>query len=165
MVLYQPSYSFIHKLMVLELEIVICNVIWLSTAGTATVTLTSTLDGRQTTCLGEVVTYTCTALSTSAITWFDLPGIDDVGYFANGRSFGSEVTGDFQLALTNRVPDPINPTTIANLTTTLTFTATLARNGTVVQCGGDDPSERMSLVLNIASERSVPFIIYESCML
>ena len=130
-----------------------------STAGTATVTLTSTLDGRQTTCLGEVVTYTCTVLRTTAISWFALPGINGAGYFASGRSFGPEVTGDFQLALTERVPDPVNPTTLADLTTTLTVTATLARNGTVVQCRGDDPSERMSLVLYIASEQSVPSII------
>ena len=132
--------------------------IWLFTAGTATVTLTSTLDRRQTTCPGEVVTYTCTVLRTTAITWSALPDIDGVGYFANGGPFGQQVTGDFQLALTNRVPDPINPTTLADLTTTLTVTATLARNGTVVECRGDDPSGRMSLVLNIASEQSVPFI-------
>ena len=122
-------------------------------------TLTSTLDGRQTACPREVVTYTCTVLCTTAITWFALPGINGVGYFASGRSFGPEVTGDFQLALTERVPDPNNPTTLADLTTTLTVTATLVRNGTVVQCRGDEPNERISLVLNIASEQSVPSII------
>ena len=123
----------------------------LCTAGRAAVTLTSTLDGRQTTCVRDVVTYTCTILRTSSITWSALPDIDGVGYFANGGSFGQQVTGDFQIALTDRVPDPINPTTLADLTTTLTVTATVGRNGTVVECRGDGPSERRSRVLNIAS--------------
>ena len=114
-------------------------------------TLTSTLDGRQTACPEEVVTYTCTILRTSYITWLVLPDID-VDYFPNSP-LGQQTIGDFQTALTNRVPDPINPTTLADLTTTLTVTATLAHNGTVVECRGDDPSERMSLVLSIASEQ------------
>ena len=130
-----------------------CDVNWPSTAGTATLTLTSTLDGRQTTCPGVVVTYTCTVLRTSSIAWFVLPDIDGVGYFANSP-LGEQTIRGFQLALTDRVPDPINPTTLADLTMTLTVTATLARNGTVVECRGDDPSERMSLVLSIASEQS-----------
>ena len=120
-------------------------------------TLTSTLDGRQTTCLGEVMTYTCTVLRTSSITWFALPDINGAGYFPNSP-LGQQTIRGFQLALTNRIPDPLNPTTIADLTTTLTFTATLARNGTVVECRGDDPSKRMSLVLNIASEQSIQLL-------
>ena len=113
-------------------------------------TLTSTLDGRQTACPGEVVTYTCTVLRTSSITWFILPEID-VDYFPNSP-LGEQTIGDFQLALTNKVPDPDN-VALADLTITLTVTATLAHNGTVVQCRGDDPSERMSLVLSITSEQ------------
>ena len=127
---------------------------WLFTAGTATVTLTSTLNGRQTACPGEVVTYTCTVLRTTVVTWVALPDIDGVNYLPS-NPVGQRVIGDFQLALTNNVPDPNNPTTLSDLTTTLTVTATLARNGTVVQCRGDEPSERMSLVLHIASEQSV----------
>ena len=115
-------------------------------------TLTSTLDERQTTCPGEIVTYTCTALRTSSITWFVLQDID-VDYFPNSP-LGQQTIGDFQLTLTNRVPDPINPTTIADLTITLTVTATAGRNGTVVECRGDDPSKRMSLTLNVASKHS-----------
>ena len=53
------------------------------------------------------------------------------------------------MALISNVPIVVG---LADLTITLTVTATLARNGTVVQCDGDEPSERMSLVLNIASE-------------
>ena len=120
-------------------------------------TLTSTLDGRQTACPREVVTYTCTVLRTSSITWFALPDINGAGYFPNSP-LGQQTIRGFQLALTNRIPDPLNPTILADLTITLTFTATLARNGTEVQCRGDDPSERMSLVLNIASEQSIQLL-------
>ena len=48
--------------------------------GTAMVTLTSTLDGRQAACPGEVMTYTCTALRTTVVSWFALPDIDGVDY-------------------------------------------------------------------------------------
>ena len=127
-----------------------CNIVTtLFISGRATVTLTSTLGGRQTTCLGEVVTYTCTVLRTTAITWFVSPDID-FDYFPSGP-LGNQIIGGFQLALTQIVPDPINPTALADLTTTLTVTATAGRNGTVVECRGDEPSERRSLVLNIAS--------------
>ena len=113
-------------------------------------TLTSTLDGRQTACPGKVVTYTCTVLRTTVITWVALPDIDGVDYFPSSP-LGQQVIGDFQIALTGNIPNGLG---LADLTITLTVTATLARNGTVVQCRGDEPSERMSLVLNIASEQS-----------
>ena len=140
---------------------------WLFTAGTATVTLTSTLEGRQAACPGEVVTYTCTVPRTTVVSWIALPDIDGVDYFPRSP-LGQQTIRDFQLALTNKVPDPNNPA-LADLTTTLTVTATLARNGTVVQCCGDEPSERMSLVLNIASEYALLnldccFTIDMSCM-
>ena len=128
-----------------------------STAGRAAVTLTSTLDGRQVACPGETVTYTCIALRTTVVTWFVLPDID-VDYFPTSSVGGQRVIRGFQLALTGNVPDPTNPTTIADLTITLTVTATAGRNGTVVECRGDDPSERMSLTLNVASEHSCSFV-------
>ena len=128
---------------------------WLFTTGTATITLTSTLDGRQTACPGEVVTYTCTVLRTAVITWVASPGINRVDYYPRDQ-IGQRVVGDFQIALTSNVR---NGTGLADLTTTLTVTATLARNGTVVQCRGDEPSERMSLVLSIASEQMVQLMV------
>ena len=121
-----------------------------SMQGRAAVTLTSTLDGRQTACPGEVVTYTCAALRTTVVTWF-VPQIIDVDYFATS-SLQQRVISGFQLALTGNVPDPSNPTTIADLTITLTVTATAGRNGTVVECRGDEPNERMSQTLNITSK-------------
>ena len=120
----------------------------LFTVGRSAIALTSTLDGRQTTCPGEVVTYNCTVLRTSAISWFALPDINGVDYFPRDQ-IGQRIVGDFQLALTSNVPISMG---LADLTITLTVTATLARNGTVVECRGDEPSERMSLVLNVASK-------------
>ena len=134
------------------------DVTWFFTAGTATITLTSTLDGRQTACPGEVVTYTCTVLRTAVITWVASPGINRVDYYPRDQidQIRQRVIGDFQIDLISNVP---NGTGLADLTITLTATATLARNGTVVECRGDDPSERMSLVLNIASEQSVQLMV------
>ena len=113
--------------------------------------MTSTLDGSQAACPGEEVTYTCTVLRTAVVSWFALPDINGVDYFARDQ-VGQRAINDFQLALTNRVLDP-NNTRLADLTTTLTVTATAGRNGAMVQCRGDDPSERVSLVLNVASKQ------------
>ena len=135
-------------------------VIMPSTAGTATITLTSTLDGRQTACPGVVVTYTCTVLRTGSAGWGVPPSMRLINYFPSSP-VGRRDIGDFQVALTNRFPDP-NNARIADLTITLTFTATLARNGTVVQCRGDDPSERMNQTLNVASEQCRDFHYIES---
>ena len=121
------------------------------TAGTAIVTLTSTLDGRQTACPREVVTYTCTVLHTSAAGWHVPPDIMELNYFPSS-TIGQRVIGGIQISLTNKDVDP-NNAALANLTITLTVTATVGRNGTGVQCRGDEPSERMSLVLYIASEQ------------
>ena len=103
------------------------------------------------------MTYTCTVLRTAVISWFDLPGINRVDYYPRDQ-IGQRVIGDFQLALISNVPIAVG---LADLTTTLRVTATLARNGTVVECRGDEHSERMSLVLNIASKLSVQSINLE----
>ena len=131
------------------------DVTWFFTAGTATITLTSTLDGMQTACPGEVVTYTCTVLRTAVISWLDLPGIARVDYYPRDL-IGQQVIGDFQIALISNVPIAVG---LADLTITLTVTATVSRNGTIVECGGDDPSERISQALHIASEQMVQLMI------
>jgi len=117
----------------------------------ATITLTSSVDGRQAVCPGEVVTYTCTALRTSSVGWVALPDIDGFDYFPGSQIGQVQVIGNFQALLKNRILD-LNIAGLADLTTTLTVTATPEQNGTVVQCQGDKPSERNSLTLNIASE-------------
>ena len=106
------------------------------------------------------MTYTCIALRTTVVTWFVLPDID-VDYFPTSSVGGQWIIRGFQLALIGNVPDPTNPTTIADLTITLTVTATARRNGTVVECRGDEHSERMSLTLNVASEQ---YIMVYVCM-
>ena len=132
------------------------DVTWLFTTGTATITLTSTLDGRQTACPGEVVTYTCTVPRTTVVSWDASPGINNrVDYYPRDQ-IGQRVIGHFQIALISNVQIAVG---LADLTITLTVTATLARNGTVVECRGDEPSERMSLVLYIASEQSVQLMV------
>lgn len=80
-----------------------------------------------------------------------LPDIDGFNYFPSSPIGQVQVIGNFQALLTNRILDP-DIAGLADLTTTLTVTATPEQNGTVVQCRGDDPSERMSLTLHIASE-------------
>ena len=121
--------------------------------GRSVMTLISTLDGRQAACPGEVVTYTCTVLQTAVISWFALPDIEGVHYFPSSQ-IGQKVIGDFQIAFTRVGPIAMRH---ADLTITLTVTATLAHNGTVVQCRGDEPSERRNLVLNVASEYYVAY--------
>ena len=121
------------------------------TAGKAIVTLTSTLDGRQTACPGEVVTYTCTVLRTSAAGWHIPPDIMEFNFFPSSPIGHRTVIGDFQLALTSSVVDPKTPA-LANITITVTVIGTVGHNGTVVQCRGDEPGERMNLVLDIASK-------------
>ena len=110
-------------------------------SGRAAVTLTSTLDGRQTVCSGEMVTYTCTTPCTTVMSWFALPDVSGVDYFASSQ-IGEQPIGDFRIGLINNVANGMG---LADLITTLSVTATAGRNGTVVECCGDDLSERMSL--------------------
>ena len=70
-------------------------------------------------------------------------------YFPSSQIGQPVNIGDFQVVLTNVGPIDRG---LTDLTTTLTVTATLARNGTMVQCLGDEAGERVSLVLNIASD-------------
>ena len=97
------------------------------------------------------MTYTCTAPRTTVVSWFALPDISGVDYFSSSQ-VGEQVIGDFRIALTNNSANGVG---LADLTSTLTVTATAGRNGTVVECRGDDPSERRSQVLSIASEHSM----------
>ena len=115
--------------------------------------LTSTLDGRQAACPGEVVTYTCTVPRTSSAGWDVPPDIMQFTYFPSSQTGQPDDIGYFQVVLTNvGVLDNMG---LADLTFTLTVTATLGQNGTVVNCLGDEAGERISLVLKVASEYSM----------
>ena len=112
----------------------------------ATTTLTSTLDGRQTACPGEVVTYTCTVSQAFVLGWTAAPVLVNpslVRFTTSdpaGRMLGCSDTAtiqcddfDFQSTLTS-------VGTVASgardMTSTFRFTARAGLNGTVVECSG-----------------------------
>ena len=111
----------------------------------ATITLNSTLDGQPTS-PGEVVNYTCTLTEAAFISWTAPPTApptnpvrflhDDTQRMLGCSDFSAiNCTDlDFRAALTSVVPT--NMTGYADLTSTFRFTATVALNGTVVQCSG-----------------------------
>lgn len=111
-------------------------------------TLTSNV-GDDAVCLGKMVTYTCTDHHTWRICWYINPE-PSICYYPDSE-LGQQLSGSIQIALTNKVLDPAN-SWLANLTTTLTMTATPERNGTEVYCFCGHLHNIMSLVLNLASE-------------
>ena len=89
-----------------------------------TITLNSSLDARQVACYGEVVTYTCTVTGAVSISWTATPNLTVpslVQFFA--RTNNSLVT-----------LGPLDMNAAAGLTSTFVFTATVALNGTRIQC-------------------------------
>ena len=112
----------------------------------ATITLTSTLDGRRAACPGEVVTHTCTVTQTFLIGWTAAPVLVNpslVRFTTSdpaGRLVGcSDIAAiqcadfDFQATLTS-VGTVVNSQ--ADMTSTFRFTARAGLNGTVVECSG-----------------------------
>jgi len=119
---------------------------------TANVTLTSSLDGAQAACPGEVVTCTCTALRTNAIEWIVTPGVSSAVFFQDG-SITERTIGNFHLALTIRIP---NGTGTSDLTSTLTVTTTVSQNGTTIQCVSTNG--RAKLELRVVTSK-LPFLV------
>jgi len=111
----------------------------------ATITLSSTLDGRQTACPGEVVTYTCTVTQGFLIGWTAPPVLVDATFVrftpsdqrirgcSNASSPVQCAEFDFQGTITS-VGSVVNGA--ADMTTTFRFTAKPGLNGTVVECSG-----------------------------
>ena len=111
----------------------------------ATITLTSTLDGRQTACPGEVVTYTCTVTQAFLLEWTAEPFINETNRLQFSRSTPAEdrvidcsdsstvpcTDLDYQTTLTSVGPVQSG---FADMTSTFRFTASARVNGTVVQC-------------------------------
>ena len=96
--------------------------------------------------------YTCTASRTSAVGWHTLPNIVEFDYFVSSPVGEIQVIGDSQVVLT----EVLNPSAgLADLTTTLTVTATPIQHGRNVTCIGDEPNETSSLILSITSEHSM----------
>ena len=102
--------------------------------------------GMRGTCPGERVTYTCTVTQGAVLEWIVEPFLPDSALIqftrtdTIGRSFDcNDVTAlqcaDFNFVAT--LTDIANPSTsVADITSTLTFTATSTLNGTVIQCRG-----------------------------
>ena len=114
---------------------------------TATITLTSTVDERQTACPGEVVTYTCTVTQANVLQWVALPFImsdntnipqflfsaaENTVLDCSNSSFAVQCSElDYRTTLTD-VSTVQNG--LADMTSTFRFTANARVNGTVVEC-------------------------------
>jgi len=126
--------------------------------GRAAVTLTSSVE-HDAACPGEVVVYTCTALRSSSIGWNFPPDIQGFNYFPTSPIGQTEVFGYSQVVFTG----VLNPSTgLADLTTTLTVTATPIQHGRRGTCLGDEPSEMLSLILNVTCEHSMKYNVKNS---
>ena len=117
---------------------------------TATVVLDSSVGMRQV-CPEEMVTYTCTVNQGFVLNWVVEPFLNGstrirflLGSTPLGRSVNcSDVSPpqcdniDFLATFTNTAnPTTVQGAPVADMTSTLTFTATIRLNGTVVQCTG-----------------------------
>ena len=116
----------------------------------ATVTLNSSV-GMGQACPGEMVTYTCTVTQGAIVDWIVEPflsGATRIRFILSSTPIGSRLDCnsvasvrcedfDFVATLTNTANlMTVMSATVADITSTLTFTATTRLNGTVVQCRG-----------------------------
>ena len=127
----------------------------------ATVILDSSV-GMRGVCPGEMVTYTCTVTQGVVLDWIVepfLPRSARIQFTSTdtiGRSFDCNDIAALQCADFNFVAtltNIANPTaSVADITSTLTVTATSRLNGTVVQCRGTtaDATPMNSNILNVA---------------
>ena len=107
-------------------------------------------------CPGEMVTYTCTVKQGAILDWIVEPflnGSTRIRFLLSSTPIGSSVDcnnvaavqcEDFNFAATfTNISNPmtIMSATVADMTSTLTFTATTRLNGTVVQCRGTTAEE------------------------
>ena len=115
----------------------------------ATVVLDSSVDMRGV-CPGEIVTYTCTVIQGVFLDWIVepfLPATERIQFTSttatesslncNNVAAVSCSVFDFVATLINTTnSNTVMSTTLADMTSTLTFTATVRLNGTVIQCRG-----------------------------
>ena len=122
-------------------------------------------------CPGEVVTYTCTVRQGAILDWIVEPFLPASAriQFLTTRPIGSSLNCndtstlqcadlDFVATLTNLTnPTTVPGGTVADMTSTLAFTATLRLNGTVVQCRGTtaDGVPMTNITLNVAGKSHV----------
>ena len=132
----------------------------------ATVVLDSSV-GMSQACPGEMVTYTCTVNQGAVLEWIVEPfisGNDTILFLSTtptGRNVNCSDVAAVQCADFNFVATLTNTsnsttvmsTTLADMTSTLTFNATARLNGTVVQCRGETGDGTMVLAnstINVA---------------
>ena len=116
----------------------------------ATVVLNSSV-GMRRACPGEMVTYTCTVTQGFLLDWIVEPFLNGstrirfaLGSTPLGRSVDCNAVSppqcdniDFAATFTNTAnPTTVQGGTLADMTSTLTITATVRLNRTVVQCRG-----------------------------
>ena len=140
-----------------------CGAITLRAKPAATSTLTSTLDGRQTACPGEVVTYTCTVTQGFFIGWTAAPVLVDATFVrftpsdqrmrgcGNASSPVDCTEFDFQGTVSSVGPVQSGA---ADMTSIFSFTATTRINGTVVECSGQTspPTPSESYTFTVAGK-------------
>ena len=116
---------------------------------TATVVLDSSV-GMRRACPGEMVTYTCTVTQGFQLDWIVEPFLPTTAriQFTSTTPTGSRLDCSgvtavqcedflFVATLTNTAnPNVVMTTTLADMTSTLTFAAAARLNGTIVQCRG-----------------------------
>ena len=131
----------------------------------ATVVLDSSVGMRQA-CPEEMVTYTCTVNQGFLLEWIVEPFFPTRARIQftsttatesslNCNNVAAVQCDDFNFVaiLTNTAnPSVVMSTTLADMTSTLTFTATARLNGTVVQCRGTtaDGFPTANRILNVA---------------
>ena len=123
-----------------------CNIVLYA----ATVVLDSSV-GMGQACPAEMATYTCTVNQGIALDWIVEPflnGSTRIRFLLSSTPTGSSVNCnhvasvqcedfDFVATFTNTAnPMTVMSATVADMTSTLTFTASTRLNGTVVQCRG-----------------------------
>ena len=122
--------------------------------------------GMRGACPGEIVTYTCTVTQGFQLDWIVEPFLPNTAQilFTSTTPVGSRLDcsrvaavrcEDFQFVATLTTtanPTVVLSTTLADMTSTLAFTATSRLNGTVVQCRGStaDGFPINSSTLNVA---------------
>ena len=138
--------------------------------------------GMRQVCPGEVVTYTCTVTQGFLLDWIVEPFLPTSAriQFMSTASNGSRLDCNnvasvrcedfnFVATLTNTAnPTDVSGTTLADMTSTLTFTATVSLNGTVVQCRGstEDAIPMNNSTVNVAGAAMLFwFISVHACFL
>ena len=143
---------------------------------TATVVLDSSV-GMRGACPGETVTYTCAVNQGFALDWIVEPFLpasarilfrstDTIGSMLDCSGVASVQCEDFDFVATLTAtanPTVVMTTTLADMTSTLTFATTARLNGTVVQCRGSTAAG-FPLVNNSLNVAGAPIMYMLYCL-